>query len=86
MTAILIIVCLFILKSEAFKMLSILIAAVFIIWLCRLSQLDVPHHDQRGHGGPPVDHRLWVVVKRRRQKRCFHELENAIHAGRTCGS
>ena len=32
-TAILIVVCLFILKSEAFKMLSILIAAVFIIWL-----------------------------------------------------
>ena len=81
-TAILIVVCLFILESEAFKMLSILIAAVFVIWLVGFLNSMFRTTVSADTEGPPVDHRLWVVVKRRRQKRCFHELENAIHAGK----
>jgi hypothetical protein len=81
-TTIMVCLFLFVLKSGVFKILSILIVIVFLVWLVgffnRLFRVTITADTL----GPPVDHRMWVVVSRRPRSRYVSELEKAIQAGR----
>src|SRR5262245_43922559 len=81
-TTIMVCVFLFVLRSGVFKILSIIIVLVFLIWLVgfvnRLFRVTITADT----AGPPVGHRMWVVLKRRSRGRYVRELEQAIKAGR----
>jgi hypothetical protein len=81
-TAIMVSLFLFVLKSGVFKILSIIIVIVFLVWLVgfvgKLFRVTITADTV----GPPAEHRVWLVTKRRSRKRSVSELENAIRAGR----
>jgi hypothetical protein len=81
-TAIMVFVFLFILKSGVFKILSILIVIVFLVWLVGFVNKLFRVTITADTAGPPVAHRMWVVVSRRSRGRYVRELEKAIQAGR----
>lgn len=81
-TAVMVSLFLFVLKSGVFKILSIIIVIVFLVWLVgfigNLFRVTITADTP----GPPADHRKWVVTKRFRRTRYVNELEKAIRAGR----
>jgi hypothetical protein len=81
-TALMVCLFLFVLKSGVFKILSIVVVIVFLVWLVgfvnKLFRVTITADTP----GPPADHRMWVVVSRRARGRYVSELEKAIHAGR----
>jgi hypothetical protein len=81
-TAIMVAVFLFVLKSEVFKVLSVIVVIVFLVWLVGFLNSLFRVTITADTVGPPLDHRLWVVTKRRRRDSCVRELESALHAGR----
>ena len=80
-TAIMIAVFLFVLKSEAFKVMSLIVVIVFLVWLVGFVNSLFRVTITADTVGPPLGHRLWVVIKRRRRDGCVRELDAAIHAG-----
>ncbi|MGE5274412.1 MAG: hypothetical protein ACM3QU_11745 [Verrucomicrobiota bacterium] len=80
-TTIMVVVFLFVLRSEVFKVLSLLIVIVFLVWLVGFLNSHFRVTITADTVGPPVDHRLWVVTKRRRRGDCVRELEDAIQKG-----
>ncbi len=81
-TTIMVLVFIFVIDSHAFKVLSVLIAIVFIVWLVGFLNSTMRVTISADTTGPPVEHRLWVVVKRLKRKRCVRELDKAIQTGR----
>jgi hypothetical protein len=81
-TTIMVCVFLFVLKSGVFKILSILVVIVFLVWLVGFVNKLFRVTITADTAGPPVGHRMWVVVKRRPRGRYVSELEKAIQAGR----
>jgi hypothetical protein len=81
MTTIMVALFLLILKSDVFKILSVLIVIVFLLWLVGFLNSHFQMTITADTVGPPVDHRLWIVTKRRRRSRCINELEAAIQRG-----
>jgi hypothetical protein len=81
-TAIMVSLFLFVLKSGVFKVLSIIIVIVFLVWLAgfvsKLFRLTITAET----AGPPKDHRKWVVTKRLHRSRYVGEVETAIRSGR----
>ena len=80
-TTIMVVVFLVVLRSELFKVLSAIIVILFLVWLVGFLNSLFRVTITADTVGPPVDHRLWVVTKRRRRTRCVRELEAAIHRG-----
>jgi hypothetical protein len=80
-TTIMVVLFLVVLRSEVFKILSLAIVAVFLLWLVGFLNSLFRVTITADTSGPKVDHRLWVVTKRRRRHRCVRELEDAIHRG-----
>ena len=81
-TTALVVVFLFVVKSDAFKVLSVMIAIIFIVWLVGFVNSVLRVTISADTVGPPVDHRLWVVVKRRKRNPCVRAVKAAIRAGR----
>jgi hypothetical protein len=81
-TTIMVCVFLFVLKSGVFKILSILVVIVFLVWLVGFVNKLFRVTITADTAGPPVGHRMWIVVKRRPRGRYVSELEKAIQAGR----
>jgi hypothetical protein len=81
-TALMVAVFLFVVRSEVFKVLSVVIVMVFLVWLVGFLNSLFRVTITADTVGPPLDHRLWVVTKRRRRDGCVRELEAAIHTGR----
>jgi hypothetical protein len=81
-TAIMVGLFLFVLKSGVFKILSIIIVIVFLVWLAgfvgNLFRVTITADTT----GPPTAHRKWIVTKRFHRSRYVDELEDAIRAGR----
>ena len=50
-TTLMVVVFFFVLKSDAFMILSVMIAIVFIVWLVGFVELGVARDDQRRHRG-----------------------------------
>jgi hypothetical protein len=80
-TAIMVVVFLFVLKSDVFKVLSLIVVIVFAVWLIGFLNSLFRVTITADTVGPPVDHRLWVVTKRRRREGCVRELDMAIQRG-----
>ena len=78
----LVVVFLFVLKSDLFKVLSVMIAIIFIVWLVGFLNSLLRVTISADTVGPPVDHRLWVVVKRRKRNPCVRQVKAAIRGGR----
>ena len=80
-TTIMVAVFLLVLKSDVFKVLSLMIVIVFLVWLAGFLNSLFRVTITADTAGPPADHRLWVVTKRRRRSRCLRELEDALQRG-----
>ena len=80
-TTIMVVLFLVVLRSEIFKVLSLVIVFVFVLWLVGFLNSLFRMTITADTSGPKVDHRLWIVTKRRRRQRCVHELEDAIQRG-----
>jgi hypothetical protein len=80
-TTVMVVVFLFVVKSDAFVVLSVMIAIVFIVWLVGFVNSVLRVTISADTVGPPVDHRLWVVVKRRKRKPCVRQVKEAIRTG-----
>jgi hypothetical protein len=80
-TAIIVAFFLLVLRSEVFQVLSLIVVIVFALWLVGFLRSLFPVTITADTSGPPVDHRRWVVIKRRRRQRCVRELEDAIQRG-----
>jgi uncharacterized protein (DUF58 family) len=80
-TTLMVVVFLVILRSDVFKILSLLIVIVFLVWLVgflnSLFRITITAETP----GPRADHRMWVVVKRRGGNRLVQEVKKAIQAG-----
>ena len=81
-TTLMVVVFFFVLKSDAFMILSVMIAIVFIVWLVGFVNSVLRVTISADTAGPPVDHRLWVVVKRRKRNPSVRAVKAAIRAGR----
>lgn len=81
-TTIMVLFFVFVVESNAFKILSVLIPIVFIVWLVGFLNSTVRMTIRADTAGPPGEHRLWVVIKRLKRKRCVRELDKAIQTGR----
>ena len=81
-TAIMVVVFVFILRSDWFVILSVLIPLVLIIWLVGFVNNTLRATVSADTPGPPPDHRLWVVVKRFRRNGAIRDLTEAIEQGR----
>ena len=81
-TTLMVVVFFFVLKSDAFMVLSVMIAIVFIVWLVGFVNSVLRVTISADTAGPPVDHRLWVVVKRRKRNPSLRAVKAAIRAGR----
>lgn len=81
-TTIMVLFSILVLESHAFKFLSVFIPIVFIVWLVGFLNSTIRMTISADTAGPPVEHRLWVVVKRLKRKRCVRALDKAIQAGR----
>jgi hypothetical protein len=81
-TAIMVSLFLFVLKSGVFKILSIIIVIVFLVWLVGFVSNLFRVTITADPAGPPTDHRKWVVTKRFNRGRYVSEVEKAIRAGR----
>jgi hypothetical protein len=81
-TTVMVVVFFFVLKSDAFMILSVMIAIVFIVWLVGFVNSVLRVTISADTVGPPVDHRLWVVVRRRKRNPSVRAVKAAIRAGR----
>jgi len=81
-TAIMVSFFLFVLKSGVFKILSIIVVIVFLVWLAGFVSKLFRVTITADTAGPPTDHRKWVVTKRMHRSRYVSEVEKAIRSGR----
>ena len=81
-TTIMVVVFLVVLRSGVFKILSVIIVLVFLIWLVGFLNKLFRVTITADTAGPPPDHRMWVAVKRRSRGRYVSEIEKAIQSGR----
>jgi hypothetical protein len=80
-TTIMVVVFFVIVKSGVFQIISILIAIVFVVWLVGFLNGLFRVTISADTVGPPPDHRLWVVLKRRGLQKRVSELVEAISRG-----
>ena len=80
-TTLMVVLFLVILRSDIFKILSLLIVIVFLVWLVGFLNSLFRVTITAETPGPRADHRMWVVVKRRGGKRLVQEVKQAIQAG-----
>jgi hypothetical protein len=80
-TAIMVVLFLVVLRSEVFKVLSLIVVIVFVVWLVGFLNSLFRVTITADTVGPPVGHRLWVVTKRRRRGCAVREVEDAIQRG-----
>jgi|SRR5262245_39379234 hypothetical protein len=81
-TVIMVSLFLFVLKSGVFKILSIIIVIVFLVWLAGFVSNLFRVTITADTAGPPTEHRKWVVTKRFHRSRYVSEVETAIRSGR----
>lgn len=81
-TAIMVVLGFLIIRSPAFKIVSIFLVIVFVVWLVGFlnGMMRVTITAETAGPGRP-DHRLWLVTKRGRLNRRVRELVDAISRG-----
>ena len=80
-TTLMVVVFLVVFKSDVFKVLSVMIVIVFLLWLFGFLNSHFQMTITADTVGPPVDHRLWVVTRQRGRNRYVRELRDAIRKG-----
>ena len=80
-TTIMVIVFFLIIRSPAFQIISIFIGIVFVVWLVGFLNGMLRVTISADTTGPPPDHRVWLVTKRRGVNRRVRELVEAIGRG-----
>ena len=80
-TTIMVVVFLVILRSNVFKILSLLVVLVFLVWLVGFLNSLFRVTITADTLGPPAAHRKWVVIKRGGRNRAIRDVEEAIQAG-----
>jgi hypothetical protein len=80
-TTIMVVLFMVVLRSDVFKILSLLVVIVFLVWLVGFLNSLFRVTITADTPGPRVDHRMWVVVKRGSANRVLREVEQAIRTG-----
>jgi hypothetical protein len=80
-TTVMVIVFFLIIRSPVFQIISIFIAIVLIVWLVGFLNSMLRVTISADTPGPPPDHRVWLVTKRRGVNRRVRELVEAIGRG-----